>query len=180
VAVEDFRRDLRVLEREVARQLDSETACCGVTLPQCHVLLELSFSDLSLTGLTAALDLDKSTLSRTVEALVKAGLVERAVAAGDRRSLRLTLSGQGRARVRAIDEMCNRHYAAVLRQMGAADRRQALRLVRLLAVGMRRVRVGEAGQASCCAPDRSAGRNGSPVRAARAGRTRRRFGGREA
>jgi DNA-binding MarR family transcriptional regulator len=152
VPVEDFRRDLRVLEREVVRQLEGETTCCGVTLAQCHALLELSSSELSLTSLAAALDLDTSTLSRTVEGMVKAGLVERAVDAADRRSVRLTLTPTGRERIATINEMCNRHYEALLGEMSATDQRRVVRAVRLLADSMRRLRAGQQGQGLCCRP----------------------------
>jgi len=41
---------------------------------QCHALLELAESEMSLSGLAAALDLDPSTLSRTVDGLVAPAL----------------------------------------------------------------------------------------------------------
>jgi len=129
IAVGEFRRDLRVLERELMRQLEEETACCGVTLAQCHALLELSFSELSLGGLAAAVDLDPSTLSRTVDGLVKAGLVERTQGLADRRSVRLALSAAGRARVAAIDRMCNRYYPGMFEQLGEKDQRCIIRAV---------------------------------------------------
>jgi MarR family transcriptional regulator for hemolysin len=137
LAVGDFRRDLRGLERELMRQLEGETACRGVTLAQCHALLELSFSELSLSGLAAAVDLDTSTLSRTVEGLVKAGLVKRTQDLADRRSVRLVLSAAGRAKVATIDEMCNRYYTELFEQLGEKDQRCVIRAVSLLAHLMR-------------------------------------------
>lgn len=148
--VADFRRDLRVLEREVVRQLEGETSCCEVTLTQCHALLELSFSELSLSRLAAALDLDASTLSRTVEGLVKAGLVERTVDAADRRSVRLTLAQAGRDKVASIDQMCNRYYAALLEQLSEKDQRCVVRGVRLLADLMRRRDAAPVGERLQC------------------------------
>ena len=138
--VATFRRELRVLEREVVRQLEADTGCCGVTLAQCHTLLELAASELSLTGLAAALDLDTSTLSRTVDGLVRAGLVARAEDASDRRSLRLTLTPAGRAKVGFIDGICNRYYADLLAGMPDRDRRCVLRAVGLLGQRMRSLR----------------------------------------
>lgn len=139
-AIAAFRRQLRVLEREVVRQLEADTGCCGVTLAQCHTLLELATSELSLTGLAAALDLDTSTLSRTVDGLVRAGLVERAEDASDRRSLRLTLTPAGRAKVAFTDDLCNRYYADLLAGMSERDRRCVLRAVGLLGERMRSLR----------------------------------------
>jgi DNA-binding MarR family transcriptional regulator len=165
-SIAEFRRDLRVLEREIVRQLEGETTCCAVTLPQCHVLLELSFGDLSLSGLTGALDLDKSTLSRTVEGLVQAGLVERSVDPTDRRAVRLRLTPSGRERVAAIDGTCNRYYADLLARMDVSERRHAVRVVRQLAEGMRELRGAAPVAARCCAP-RTAAAKSAPGRPAR-------------
>ena len=148
--VEGFRHDLRALEREVARQLEIETACCGVTLPQCHALLELSRGETSLSGLAARLDLDASTLSRTVESLVRAGLVERSVDARDRRAVCLRLTQAGRRKVDSINSGANRYYETLLAPLSEKDRRQAARVIRALADGMRRLRQEDLGAAHCC------------------------------
>jgi len=137
-----FRRGLRVLEREIVRQLETDTGCCGVTVAQCHTLLELAESELSLTRLAAALELDSSTLSRTVDVLVRAGLLDRNEDASDRRSLRLTLTPAGRAKVEVIDGVCNRYYGELLAGMGPQDQRCVLRAVGLLSERMRNLRTG--------------------------------------
>ena len=135
-----FRRHLRVLEREVIRELEAQTDCCGVTLAQCHVLLELAGPTVSLTGLAEVLGLDRSTLSRTVDSLVKAGLVERSDNPTDRRSLRLVLTTAGTAKVAYIDDTCNRYYAELLADMSEEDRLHVLRGVVLMADRMRSCR----------------------------------------
>jgi DNA-binding MarR family transcriptional regulator len=151
-AIQEFRRDLRALEREILRQLEGETGCCGVSLPQCHVLLELAFGELSLGALADALNLDKSTLSRTVEAMVQEGLVVREPTPTDRRMARLALTPQGRAKVATINETCDQYYASLLEQMPKSDRQQVTRAVRLLADGMRRLRGCSPVAELCCAP----------------------------
>jgi len=160
----EFRRNLRVLEREIVRQLQTETACCGVTLAQCHVLLELSRAGtLSLTDLAGLMQLDRSTLSRTVEGLVKTGLVFRAADPDDRRAIRLTCAPEGSARVAAIDDGCNRQYAAMLRRVSADRRQHIIDTVRFLAGAIPEIRnAGPDTGSGCCAPgkpgDRRAGR----------------------
>jgi DNA-binding MarR family transcriptional regulator len=149
--VRGFRRDLRVLEREAVRHLEGETSCCGVTLGQCHALLELSFSDSSLTSLAAALDLDPSTLSRTVDGLVKTGWVERAPDAADRRAVRLALTAAGRDKVAEIDGMCDRYYQGLFDDMSERDRKCVVRAVRLLAGLMRAHRIAPGEGQACCA-----------------------------
>lgn len=158
-----FRRNLRTLERELVLQLEGETECCGVTLAQCHALLELSFSELSLSGLAAALDLDTSTLCRTVDGLVKAGLVMRTEDSADRRLVRLALSAAGRAKVATIDGMCNRYYAELFEQLSEKDRSCVIRAVGLLAGLMRSRRHEPDRQQVCCeTPELSGGRGRSP------------------
>ena len=157
-ALTSFRRQLRLLEREVLRELESQTDCCGVTLAQCHVLLEIAGSTLSLTGLSEALDLDRSTLSRTVDSLVKAGLVERSDDPADRRSLRLALTPSGAAKVGFIDESCNRYYAALLEGLGEDDLQHVMRGVEIMARRLRGCRlVGLQGPCSLDAPGESEG-----------------------
>jgi DNA-binding MarR family transcriptional regulator len=146
-----FRRDLRVLEREAVRHLEGETSCCGVTLGQCHALLELSFSDSSLTSLAAALDLDPSTLSRTVDGLVKTGWVERTPDATDRRAVRLALTAAGRDKVAEIDGMCDRYYQGLFDDMNERDRKCVVRAVKLLAGLMRAHRTAPGEGGACCA-----------------------------
>jgi len=135
-----FRRHLRVLEREIVRQLEADTGCCGVTLAQCHALLELSAVPSSLTSLATALELDISTLSRTVDGLVRAGLVERSDDVSDRRALRLSLTAAGAAKVAFIDETCNAYYAQLLAGMSEREQRCVLQAVGLLGERMRRLR----------------------------------------
>ncbi len=132
-----FRRDLRVLEREVVRQLEGQTTCCGVTLAQCHTLLELQQGERSLNGLAEAMELDASTLCRTVESLVRGGLVERRPDPAARRAVRLSRTPLGKERVETIDAMCNRYYGDLLGQLTERRRREVLRAVRVMGELMR-------------------------------------------
>ena len=155
--IRDFRGSLRALEREITTQLEGETTCCGVTLAQCHSLLELSQRPHSLTSLAEALDLDKSTLSRTVESMVKAGLCERTTVAGDRRSVRLALSPLGRSKVDSINRMCDKYYGEVLGQLGDSVQRQVIRSVGILAESMKRLRTSGKALPSCAGKPAIAG-----------------------
>ena len=146
-----FRRQLRKLEREVMRQLESEMGCCGVTVAQCHTLLELAYAEYSLTSLANALGLDPSTLSRTVDGLVRTGLVGRTEDPADRRSIRLTLTELGRAKVAFIDTSCNRYYAELFAGMNDRDQRCVIKAVGLLAERMGSIRI-----APCCSEEEKA------------------------
>jgi DNA-binding MarR family transcriptional regulator len=107
----NFRKKLRILEKEIGIELKNETACCGVTLPQCHILIEINETGpLSLSGISDKLGLDSSTLSRTIDGLVEKGLVERNIEKNDRRSISINLSENGTRKVESINEICNNTY----------------------------------------------------------------------
>jgi DNA-binding MarR family transcriptional regulator len=94
--IERFRAMLREIERSVWMQTKSEALCCGVTMAQCHAILEIGAAgELNLKDLAARLGLDNSTLSRTVESLVQDGLVERTPSKQDRRATVIRLNEKG-------------------------------------------------------------------------------------
>lgn len=118
--VRKFRHDLRRLERMVESYLKKDTCCHGVSVAQCHTLLAVEqLKEVSLNGLSQFVELDKSTLSRTVEGLVKNGLLERAADRRDRRVTLISLTREGTAVCnginRANDERFGRILAAVNR-----------------------------------------------------------------
>ena len=92
--IRSFRRNLRRFER--LNQLTNAVCCKGITLAQCHVLLEIeALVETTTKQLAENLKLDKSTLSRTVDGLKKLSLVKRGAHAHDRRFtvIRLTKNG---------------------------------------------------------------------------------------
>ncbi len=139
--VRALRGDLRVLEREVERSLASETCACSVTVAQCHLLLEVELKgQTGITELTSALELDKSTLSRTVDALCRAGLLSRETDAANRRQQVIALTEAGKARADAINSLCDDFYARILREIPREKRVLVTECIRLLARAMRHVR----------------------------------------
>lgn len=114
----DFRRILRKLEREIELQTRFGGQCCGVTLAQCHLLMELGLTGTTnLVALAQELQLDKSTLSRTVDGLVKLGLVQRDTANGDRRFNEISLTPAGVRYYAAINDTCNGFYSQVFERL---------------------------------------------------------------
>jgi DNA-binding MarR family transcriptional regulator len=108
-AIERFRAKLREIERSVWIQTKSEALCCGVTLAQCHAILEIGAAGgLKLKDLASRLGLDNSTLSRTVESLVRDGLVERTPNEKDRRASVIRLNEKGRTARDRINATWNR------------------------------------------------------------------------
>jgi DNA-binding MarR family transcriptional regulator len=121
-----FRRHLRQFERVAHAQLRS--CCAAVTLAQCLVLLEIDESDqLTLSQLAARLRLDASTLSRTIEGLVRRQLVERLREDRDRRVVRIRLTSEGQSVCRSIHRESDGHYVRVFEKIPAPRRATVLR-----------------------------------------------------
>ncbi|HUI72259.1 MAG TPA: MarR family transcriptional regulator [Spirochaetia bacterium] len=140
-SIREFRKDLRVLEREIELTLASQTGCCGVTVAQCHLLLEVELrGQSSVTELAPALELDKSTLSRTVDGLVQAGLLDRTTDPTSRRQQVIRLTGKGKATAASVNEVCDRFYSRLLSSIPARKRQAAMESVTLIGKAMKDVR----------------------------------------
>lgn len=133
----------------MAGALDLDAICCGVTMAQAHVLLAVEEAgETRVTALAGELGLDKSTLSRTIESLVQAGLVERRAVQGDRRSLALSLTALGRRAAVDINRQGDREIRSVLARIPSQKRGLVAEAIGLLAEAL-------TPKASCCRPQKS-------------------------
>ena len=113
-SIEGFRKSLRKLQRKLAEQLDGDSVCCGVTIAQCHVLLAVEGKEhTTITELAMELELDKSTLSRTIESLVVMGLVNREINTGNRRSQHIRLTAEGEKTVTGIHDQWRNFFMSL-------------------------------------------------------------------
>lgn len=151
----NFRRYIRGLEREIAFQQKEDTSCCGVSLAHCYALVEISCcGEISVTELAEILELDKSTLSRTVESMVASGLVERSGDKSDRRRAVLKLTGEGITTMERINKFCDDYYRRMFKLIDSDKHHVIFEAVELLANAMKKLRVTESGgnkKTSCCA-----------------------------
>ncbi|MBZ5500403.1 MAG: MarR family transcriptional regulator [Acidobacteriia bacterium] len=132
--IREFRKHLRVIERAVGSLLKEGTSCCEVTLAQCHALLEIAETgETSIVDLSERLGLDTSTLSRTVDSLVKAGYVSREIDPENRRYVQLHLTDAGKGKVEFIDDSCDRFYTDLLARIPKSQRPMLAESVKLLA-----------------------------------------------
>jgi DNA-binding MarR family transcriptional regulator len=146
-SIRSFRKVIRILERELALEIAADTACCDVTFAQCHALLELELSgQISLSDLAGRLDLDRSTLSRTVETLVRDGLVIRVTDEKDRRAVCISLSDEGIKKAGQINDLSDKYYSELFGAIPASSHRTVIDALGILAEGMRSIR----GKQSCC------------------------------
>lgn len=130
-------KELREMIRTLARKLSivdkSEASCCGITISQCHAILEVAREEtVSLQVLSAILGLDKSTTSRTVDSLVSQGLLQRDPDPEDRRYVNLKLTRSGQAMVQQINSLMDNYYHSIYLAIPPEHRVTVLESLRVL------------------------------------------------
>ena len=135
---------IRDLFRTVAKDMGlfdkNEATCCGVTTAQNRTILELGYGGtVSLLDLAAQLGVDKSTMSRTVDHLVRAKLVGRREDDGNRRYVKVSLTDRGQAIFQEMDGKLIRYYEAILSAIPDEKRNQVLESALLMAAAIERV-----------------------------------------
>jgi len=129
--VRDFRRFLRHFTRVTNTQL--RHCCTEVTLAQCLVLLEVDEQErLTVGQLASRLRLDDSTLSRTIDGLVRKGLLDRIRDDRDRRVVWIGLTAVGTAACNAIHEQNDAVYRKIFDRIPASKRDAVVRNFKIL------------------------------------------------
>jgi DNA-binding MarR family transcriptional regulator len=141
--IKKFREILRRFEREIF-MLNSESCCCGVTLAQCHILLEIeSKNKVSVTELAKSVGLDKSTISRTIDGVVNAGLIDRSIPSENRRMAVLQLTEAGKETCRTINNNNDKFFADILSIMTKQEKENIIRLFDKITNQMVKLRTSE-------------------------------------
>ncbi|SFP85781.1 MarR family winged helix-turn-helix transcriptional regulator [Caldicoprobacter faecalis] len=124
---------IRVLVRNLGILEKNDANCCGVTISQCHAIVEIGRSgEVSLSELAELLALDKSTMSRTINNLVEDGLVIRELHPEDRRYVKIKLTDKGMKVFKNIEESMDRYYKAIFNSVPEEKREQVLDSLKLL------------------------------------------------
>ncbi len=135
--IREFRKSLRQFERTLTYEVNC-TECHDVTLSQCHILLEIEEKEKTNTGeLAIALELNKSTVSRTVDGLVKNGMVERTVDPEDRRYTHLSLSAEGKEKCQEINARNDAYFNQVFKRISEEKHEGVFELFNLFIEAMK-------------------------------------------
>ncbi|TXI25380.1 MAG: MarR family transcriptional regulator [Roseateles sp.] len=115
------------LLREVARMYTRAQRvvadCCRTTSTQCHLLTELGRSGpLPLSELGTRVSLEKSWVSRAVEAMAARGLVTKEPNPSDARSWLVTLTADGERTVSELNKTLDDHAEALLASLSPRQR----------------------------------------------------------
>lgn len=144
-----LRQLLSALTRQTQVLEKAEVGCCGITLSQCHLLLEISRwpEGRSLSDVASALELDLSTVSRVVDGLVRQELLRRETDHLDRRRTVLSVTEAGRTLATRINRGMDLYLRAVLAEIPPEKQPAVLEGLELLVSAIARVK-GKGG--SCC------------------------------
>lgn len=129
-----LRELLRVLVRNLSILEKSDASCCGVTVTQCHAILEIGRSGkISLVELADLLGVDKSTMSRTVNNLVESDFAIRESDTENRRFVIIQLTENGKSVFQNIEESMENYYKDIFGSIPEDKRSQVLESLQLLA-----------------------------------------------
>lgn len=135
---EDMAARLHSTAIRLLRMLRREDDRTGLSAPRLSALSVVVFSGpLSLAELAAAEQVRPPTMSRLVEGLVAAGLVTREAKPGDRRSVRIAATQEGRALLEAGRARRVAALSARLARLAESERRALARGVEILERALR-------------------------------------------
>jgi len=129
----DLREIVRVLVRNLGLLERSEACCCGVTLTQCHAIVEIGRSEeINLNSLAEMLNLNKSTMSRTIDNLVKQSIVLREVHTENRRFIKIKLTEKGYEIYKKIEMSMGEYYEHIISLVSKDKKEQVLESLQIL------------------------------------------------
>ncbi len=120
-------------------------------MAQCHALLEIEEKKETTTvELAGVLDLDKSTLSRTVDGLARLGLIERRPHPTDRRFTLLAPTPAGKKTCEKIHREADDTYLRAFRKIARSRWDEIGRSFEVLATALSECGQAQGKQKSCC------------------------------
>ncbi|MBN1071779.1 MarR family transcriptional regulator [Clostridium botulinum] len=125
---------MRELERELGL-LNKQGNCCGfdVSLSQCHALVEIGRAKkVSLKELANIIALDISTMSRTVDNLVKKGYVVKKSSSLDRRSVEIELTNNGLLLFNDIEDSMNKNFEEVFDRISNEEKKNVINSLQII------------------------------------------------
>lgn len=124
---EILRELIRIVVRHLGILEKNDATCCGVSLAQCHAIVEIGRNDkVSLGDLANTLGLDKSTMSRTTNNLVESELVNRDLDQENRRYVNIQLTEKGQTVFKTIEESMSEYYEGIFNMIPEEKRVQVL------------------------------------------------------
>jgi DNA-binding MarR family transcriptional regulator len=128
-----LRELIRILERKLGILNENEFTCCEISMSQCHALVEIGRAkNIFLNELADILNLEKSTMSRTVNNLVANELVKRDIDPLDRRYVTIVLTDKGKKLFEEIEEEMNIYFTKIYETIPDSKREQVMESIQIL------------------------------------------------
>ncbi len=129
-----LREMIRILERKLGVLEEYQVSCCGgITMAQCHALVEIGRAkSISLNELAELLNLESSSMSRTVNNLVNSNLVKRDIDPMDRRYVTISLTVNGSKMFKDIEENMNCYFTKIYDSLPVDKANQVMESLQLL------------------------------------------------
>lgn len=130
----EFRELIRIMERRLGLlNKESNGCCCSITLAQCHALVEIGrHSSISINELAGILNLDKSTMSRTVDNLVKKKYAYKVQSDKDKRGIEIKLTDEGNKIFNDIEYKMNNKFNRIFEIIPTDQRENVLKSMEVL------------------------------------------------
>ncbi len=104
-----------------------------ISFPEIFVLRQLSSNEKpTMSELGRSISMDLSTLTRTVDKLVKKEFVARKRDPEDRRMVRVALTAKGQKIIKRFEQQRKKHIESILRQMTSQERKDLLNIFKTL------------------------------------------------
>ncbi|MEA4942242.1 hypothetical protein SDC9_83139 [bioreactor metagenome] len=131
--IKNLRESVRQMERKLGILEESEVSCHGISLAQCHALVEIGRAkSISLIELSELLNLDSSTMSRTVNNLVNNGMAGRELDSNDRRYVTIKLTENGLKKFMRIEDNMNLYFTNIFESIPCEKQEQVLESLQIL------------------------------------------------
>ncbi|HEX3017177.1 MAG TPA: MarR family transcriptional regulator [Caproicibacter sp.] len=128
-----LRELIRELERKLGILQETQNACCSVTLAQCHALVEIGRAGrISLNELSDKLDIENSSMSRTVNKLVTSNLASRNIDPNDRRYVTISLTESGLEQFHKVEKDMNAYFQKIYTAIPENKQNQVMESIQIL------------------------------------------------
>jgi len=136
-----LRETTRILMRKMGILERSGAVCCSITMTQCHTIVETGRRQkISVNELAELLNLDKSTVSRTVDQLVNQEIMLREPVSTDRRYVALRLTAYGEELFKSIEQRMEKYFTEILDTIPEEKQEQVIDSLQLLAEALKGTR----------------------------------------
>ncbi|MGM0445697.1 MAG: MarR family winged helix-turn-helix transcriptional regulator [Bacillota bacterium] len=132
--IQNLTRSLKIFER-------SEIVSEGFTISQCYIILYIQKNDsLTMNQISKKMNLDKSTITRIIDNLVRDGYIKKRKSNQDGRVILASLTKKGRKSAAYLQEKINDYYRQIINEIPEGEVMNVVNSVNTLLKALKKVR----------------------------------------